>query len=338
MLVTLASLLKHAKDNQYAVAAFNISFQEQAQAVLDAAHETQSPVIIQLSRGGLKHASPWFLEGLIEAIKSSPLPICLHRDHCHTLDEVEEAIQLGFSSIMMDGSLTADGMPNSLEENIQITQEAMRLVQGKAISIEAEIGCLGSLETGLSGEEDGTQAKERLSVSQLLTDPKEAQCFVKNTHVHALAVAIGTSHGAYKFSSPPSEDVLNIQRVQEIHQVIPNTPLVLHGSSSVPKHLLDGINHHGGDIPQTYGVPVAAIQQAIGFGVAKVNIDTDLRLACTLAVRETLQNTPSEFDPRSYLKLAYSYMKQVCTERYIAFGSKGQAKHIIGEQHETHYA
>lgn len=336
-LVPLVTLLKHAQKHQYAIPAFNISFQEQAQAVLDAADETQTPVIIQFSKGGLKHASPWLLKGLLEQIKSSPLPICLHRDHCHTLEEVAEAISLGFSSIMMDGTLTEDGKPNNLEQNIQITNKAIQMVKGKSISIEAEIGCLGSLETGLSGEEDGSGACGKLTTSQMLTDPQEAFKFIHATQAHCLAIAIGTSHGAYKFQKPPTGAVLDINRVKDIQKVIPSTPLVLHGSSSVSLEHIQAINQHGGMIKETYGVPVVAIQEAIQHGVAKVNIDTDLRLACTMAVRKSMNTNRDNFDPRGYLKAAYHAMKAVCIDRYQAFGSAGKAQ-LFCEEHETHTA
>ncbi|MCP8352178.1 ketose-bisphosphate aldolase [Candidatus Synchoanobacter obligatus] len=333
-LVPLSTLLRHAHKNGYAIPAFNISFQEQAQAILDAATETQSPVIIQLSTGGLKHASTWMVDGLIQHIKKSPLPICLHRDHCHSLDDFQAALELGFSSIMMDGSLTADGKPNAFEENVRITQQALDMAKSYPASVEGELGCLGSLITGLSGEEDGTQAADILSLEQLLTDPSEARDFVAQANVDALAIAIGTSHGAYKFSAPPTESVLNIQRVSMIAEAIPNTPLVLHGSSSVPQDLLTTINQHGGAIDPTFGVPVAAIQKAIQHGVAKVNIDTDLRLAATAAVRQHLNEHPEEMDPRKYLSASRAAMKEICISRYQAFRAAGQAPFIQKTQHD----
>lgn len=334
-LIPLAALLAHAKKHRYAIPAFNISFQEQAIAILNAAAVTKSPVIIQFSSGGLKHAAPWLVSGLLEHIKASPLPICLHRDHCHTLLECEEALSLGFSSIMMDGSLTKDGKANTLEENICITQKACALAHPQGVSIEAELGCLGSLETGLSGEEDGTQAQGVLSHQQLLTDPDEALYFIQETNADALAIAIGTSHGAYKFSTPPSDATLDIRRVEAINKVIPKTPLVLHGSSSVPQALCDTINQYGGSLPQTYGVPVKAIQAAIEQGVGKVNIDTDLRLAATAGIREFLNNHADEIDPRKYLQAGAKAMEDICINRYKAFGAANQAPLFMKYYYET---
>jgi fructose-bisphosphate aldolase, class II len=334
-LIPLAPLLQHALKHRYAIPAFNISFQEQATAILDAAAETGSPVIIQFSQGGLDHAAQWFFEGLREHIKQSSLPICLHRDHCHSLDAFNEAVALGFSSIMMDGSLTASGKPNSLEDNITITQQAIALARPSGISVEAELGCLGSLETGLSGEEDGTQADGVLNHQQLLTDPQQAKDFIFRTGADALAIAIGTSHGAYKFSTPPTDATLDIPRVTEIAEMIPETPLVLHGSSSVPSHLCESINQHGGSLPTTYGVPVGAIRKAIQQGVAKVNIDTDLRLASTAGVRVYLSDHSDTIDPRKYLGAAYQAMKTVCIDRYSAFGCAGKADLFLKEYYET---
>ena len=333
-LVSLSQILKHAQANKYAIPAFNISFQEQAQAILSAAEKTQSPVIIQLSSGGLKHASSWFFTGLIEHAKESALPICIHRDHCHSIQEVEQAINLGFTSIMMDGSLSPEGIPTSFAENVSITQKAAALSHPHGISIEGEIGCLGSLETGLSGEEDGTQAAETLSLEQMLTDPAQAHQFMAETKIDALAIAIGTSHGAYKFSKKPDANVLCIERVQEISDVIPNVPLVLHGSSSVPQNLCDKINHLGGKISKTYGVPIESIQKAIQHGVCKVNIDTDLRLAATSAIREHLSQHAGNFDPRGYLAASREAMQHICEERYIAFGAANNAAENLEKCYE----
>jgi fructose-bisphosphate aldolase class II len=335
-LFSLQDLLRDAHQNRYAIPAFNVSFQEQIRAVLDAAYTTNSPVIIQLSTGGLSHIQDYLFRGMLDEIKNASLPICLHRDHCHTVEHFCQAVSLGFSSVMMDGTLTADGIPRSIEDNISITQKACAIANKSGVSVEAELGCLGSLETGLSGEEDGTEAQGLLSTNQLLTDPQEAAYFVSKTNIHALAIAIGTSHGAYKFSAPPTDAVLDIPRVQAIANAIPHMPLVLHGSSSVPQELLQAINAFGGDIPETYGVPMASIQSAIPYGVAKVNIDTDLRLAATAAVRQCLAQNPSNTDPRNYLHAAYSAMREVCETRYRAFGSAGQATRIMESQNETH--
>lgn len=334
-LLSLHELLADAHHNRYAIPAFNVSFQEQIRAVLDAAEETNSPVIIQLSTGGLTHIQDYLFQGLLDEIRRSPLPICLHRDHCHSIETFSQAISLGFSSIMMDGTLTENGIPRGFEANVAITQEACQLAKPHNISVEAELGCLGSLETGLSGEEDGTEAQGVLTTKQLLTDPEQAVDYISQVGAHALAIAIGTSHGAYKFSSPPNDSVLDIPRVKAISEAIPSTPLVLHGSSSVPQDLLKSINTFGGSTPKTYGVPVEAIQQAIQYGVAKVNIDTDLRLAATAAIREHLAANKSETDPRKYLHSAYLSMRNICEARYRAFGSANQALRIMRVYHEA---
>lgn len=331
MLVSLNTLLLDALKHHYAIPAFNINFMEQAMAVFDAAEEVDSPVIIQFSSGGLKYAPGWFIQAVFTRAKESRLPIVIHRDHCHSLQEFEEAIKIGFQSIMMDGSLSADGTPQTFEDNVAFTKHAIT-VKPQHVAIEGELGCLGSLETGLPGEEDDSQANELLKHDQLLTDPLQAKQFVKQTGIDALAIAIGTSHGAYKFTEPPSPKVLDIARVQSISQQIPKTPLVLHGSSSIPQELCKIINQHGGSIPKTFGVPVSAIQQAIQNGVCKVNIDSDLRLAATAAVRQSLQNSEL-FDPRKYLGPAYLLMKSICMERYQAFGSAKQATRLMN--HET---
>lgn len=327
MLISLTQLLAHAKKHQYAVAAFNVNFLEQANAILDAAKETQSPVILQVSTGGLKHMGRFFLEGLRQEAIKSELPIVLHRDHCHSIQEFEQALALGFSSIMMDGTLDPEGMPRDFDENVAITLEAMKL-KPKSVSLEAELGCLGALETGLSGEEDGTKSAVLLQREQLLTDPTQAAEFIQKTQADALAIAIGTSHGAYKFKTPPSDNTLDIERVKHIAKALPNTPLVLHGSSSISQETCLRINQAGGDIPKTYGVPIEAIQKAIAHGVCKVNIDTDLRLATTEAFRQALQDK-TLFDPRGFLKPAYQNMKQLCIHRYQAFKSENQATEVI---------
>lgn len=331
MLVSLNTLLHDALKHQYAIPAFNINFMEQAMAVFDAAEAVNSPIIIQFSSGGLEYMPSWFVKAVFAKAKESHLPVVIHRDHCHNFQEFEAAINIGFQSIMMDGSLSANGTPQSFEDNVAFTKKAVNL-KPHHIAIEGELGCLGSLETGLSGEEDGFQANTLLKHSQLLTDPIQAKKFVKQTGIDALAIAIGTSHGAYKFTSPPSNKILDIARVQSISKQIPKIPLVLHGSSSIPQELCKIINQHGGDIPKTFGVPVVAIREAIQNGVCKVNIDSDLRLATTAAVRQSLQNSEL-FDPRKYLGPAYLLMKSICMERYQAFGSAKQATRLMN--HET---
>lgn len=332
MLISLQKLLQHALKKQYAVPAFNVNFMEQAMAILDAAEETNSPVILQLSTGGIHYAPKWFFKALLSHAASCNTPVVIHRDHCHDLTSFQEAVDMGFTSIMMDGTLTPEGRPRTFDENVNITQQAMK-IKPSNVSIEAEIGCLGSLESGLSGEEDGTSANMVLNREALLTDPQQAQEFVDLTGVDALAVAIGTSHGIHKFTKPPSADLLDINRVLSISKAIPKTPLVMHGSSSIPKSLCDMINQNGGAIPKTYGVPIPSIQSAIQHGITKVNIDTDLRLATTAAIRQALQR-PDVFDPRAYLKPAYHMMKALCVERYIAFGCKDKAL-LLNQDHET---
>ena len=334
-LISLRRMLDHAQENQYALPAFNINFQEQAQAVLAAARHVNSPVIIQVSAGGLDYAANWFIDGLIAHAKSSPLPICIHRDHAHSLPEIQQAVHLGFSSVMMDGSLMPDGTPASLEHNINISQEAIKIAASTGASVEGEVGCLGSLETSLAGEEDGSGANRALSYDEMLTCPKQAETFISQAPVDALAIAIGTSHGASKFIHKPSSDTLCIERVQEIHHVLPKQHLVLHGCSSVPQDLLHCINQHGGEIPITFGVPIKAIQACIPHGVRKVNIDTDLRLACTAAIRQHLTENPGSFDPRSYLHQAAKLMEAICIDRYTAFGSTDQAPSLIRDIHEA---
>lgn len=333
MLVSLDTVLQDALKHQYAVAAFNINFMEQAMAVFDAASESRSPIILQFSSGGLKHAPNWFLRSIFEEAKRIDLPVVIHRDHCHSIQEFEQAMEMGFQSIMMDGSLAPDGTPRNFEENVLITHEAMT-IKPLSVCVEAELGCLGSLKTGKSGSEDGFKANKRLRHEQLLTDPKQAKRFLEHTGVHALAIAIGTSHGAYKFSEPPTHQTLDVDRVKEISENLPFTPLVLHGGSSIPKALREMINAHGGNIPKTYGVPITAIQKAIRYGVCKVNIDSDLRLATTAAFRKALSNS-LQFDPRACLKPAYELMKEVCIERYHAFGSAMQAERIINHEAVT---
>lgn len=330
-LISLRQMLDHAAENGYGVPAFNVNNLEQMRAIMEAADKTDSPVIVQASAGARKYAGAPFLRHLIlAAIEEFPhIPVCMHQDHGTSPDICQRSIQLGFSSVMMDGSLGTDGKtPMDYEYNAHVTRTVVSFAHACGVSVEGEIGCLGSLETGMAGEEDGVGAEGVLDHSQLLTDPEEAAQFVKDTGVDALAIAIGTSHGAYKFTRPPTGDILSIERVKEIHKRIPNTHLVMHGSSSVPQEWLAIINEYGGDIGETYGVPVEQIVEAIKHGVRKVNIDTDLRLASTGAVRRFLAKHPAEFDPRKYLKETVTAMRDVCINRYEAFGTAGQASKI----------
>ena len=329
--IGLRQLLDHAAENEYGVPAFNVNNLEQMRAIMEAADEVDSPVIVQASAGARKYAGSNFLKHLIIAsVEEFPhIPLVMHQDHGASPAVCQRSIQLGFSSVMMDGSLLEDQKtPASYEYNIDVTRRAVDMAHACGVSVEGELGCLGSLETGEAGEEDGVGAEGILTHDMLLTDPEQAADFVSNTEVDALAIAIGTSHGAYKFSRPPTGDILDIDRVREIHRRIPNTHLVMHGSSSVPQDLLETINKYGGDIPETYGVPVSEIQEGIRHGVRKVNIDTDLRLASTAATREFLANNPSEFDPRKYLGKQMQAMKQIVKDRLIAFGTAGQASRI----------
>lgn len=330
-LISMRQLLDHAAEYGYGVPAFNVNNLEQTRAIMEAARETDSPVIMQASAGARKYAGAPFLRHLIlAAIEEFPdIPVVMHQDHGTSPDVCQRSIQLGFSSVMMDGSLHEDGKtPASYEYNVEVTQRAVAMAHACGVSVEGELGCLGSLETGQAGEEDGVGAEGTLSHDQLLTDPEEAADFVAKTHVDALAIAIGTSHGAYKFSRPPSGDILAIERIKEIHRRIPDTHLVMHGSSSVPQDWLAIINEFGGEIPETYGVPVEEIVEGIKHGVRKVNIDTDLRLASTGAVRKFLAENPAEFDPRKFLKETTKAMKAICIARYEAFGTAGNASKI----------
>ena len=294
-LITLRQLLDHAAENGYGVPAFNVNNLEQMRAMMEAADETNSPVIVQASAGARKYAGAPFLRHLmLAAIEEFPhIPVCIHQDHGTSPAVCQRSIQLGFSSVMMDGSLKEDGKtPASYDYNVDVTRRTVDMAHACGVSVEGELGCLGSLETGTAGEEDGIGAEGVLDHSQLLTDPEEAADFVKKTKVDALAIAIGTSHGAYKFSRPPTGDILDINRIKEIHKRIPNTHLVMHGSSSVPQEWLKIINSYGGDMGETYGVPVEEIIEGIKHGVRKVNIDTDLRMASTGAVRKFLAENP----------------------------------------------
>jgi fructose-bisphosphate aldolase class II len=313
------------------VPAFNVNNLEQMRAIMEGAHETSSPVIVQASAGARKYAGPNFLRHLIlAAIEEFPhIPVVMHQDHGASPAVCQRSIQLGFSSVMMDGSLLEDQKtPASYEYNVEVTRLTVDMAHACGVSVEGELGCLGSLETGTAGEEDGVGAEGTLSHDMLLTDPEQAADFVKRTGVDALAIAIGTSHGAYKFSRPPTGDILAIDRIKEINRRIPNTHLVMHGSSSVPQDLLAVINEFGGEIPETYGVPLAEICEGIKHGVRKVNIDTDLRLASTAAIRKFLAKNKSEFDPRKYLAETTKAMKLVVKERYEAFGTAGWAEKI----------
>lgn len=331
MLISMRQLLDHAAENDYGVPAFNVNNLEQMRAIMEGANKTDSPVIVQASAGARKYAGANFLRHLVlAAAEEFPhIPLVLHQDHGASPAVCQRSIQLGFTSVMMDGSLQEDQKtPAEYEYNLEVTKRVCEMAHSCGVSVEGELGCLGSLETGEAGEEDGVGAAGKLSKEQLLTDPTQAADFVNQTGVDALAVAIGTSHGAYKFSRPPTGDILDMARVREIHRRLPNTHLVMHGSSSVPQEWLKIINAHGGDIDETYGVPVEEIQEGIRNGVRKVNIDTDLRLASTGAIREFLGNNASEFDPRKYLNAATQAMRYIVEARYEAFGTAGQAGKI----------
>ena len=330
-LISMRQLLDHAAEHGYGVPAFNVNNLEQMRAIMEAADQTDSPVIVQASAGARKYAGAPFLRHLIlAAIEEFPhIPVVMHQDHGTSPAVCQRSIQLGFSSVMMDGSLGEDGKtPMDYEYNVRVTQEAVAMAHACGVSVEGELGCLGSLETGEAGEEDGIGAEGKLTHDQMLTDPEEAADFVKKTKVDALAIAIGTSHGAYKFTRPPTGDILAIERIKEINARIPDTHLVMHGSSSVPQEWLKVINEFGGEIPETYGVPVEEIVEGIKHGVRKVNIDTDLRLASTGSIRRFLANNKAEFDPRKYLKESVKAMKDICLARYEAFGTAGNASKI----------
>ncbi|KUJ83732.1 fructose-bisphosphate aldolase class II [Microbulbifer flavimaris] len=339
-LISLRQLLDHAAEHDYGVPAYNVNNLEQMRAIMEAARQTDSPVIVQASAGARKYAGAPFLRHLIlAAIEEFPeIPVVMHQDHGTSPAVCQRSIQLGFSSVMMDGSLQEDGKtPASYEYNVDVTRRAVEMAHACGVSVEGELGCLGSLETGMAGEEDGIGAEGKLSHDQLLTDPEEAADFVAKTKVDALAIACGTSHGAYKFTRPPTGDILAIDRIKEIHARIPDTHLVMHGSSSVPQEWLAVINEFGGEIPETYGVPVEQICEGIKHGVRKVNIDTDLRLASTGATRRFLAENPSEFDPRKFYKAALTAMKDICVARYEAFGTAGNASKIRPVSLETMY-
>ena len=330
-LISLRQLLDHAAEHSYGVPAFNVNNLEQIRAIMEAADEANSPVILQASAGARKYAGSNFLKHLIQAaIEEFPhIPIVMHQDHGVSPAICQRSIQLGFSSVMMDGSLGEDGKtPTDFDYNVHVTKTTVDMAHACGVSVEGEIGCLGSLETGMAGEEDGIGAEGKLTMAQMLTSVEEASDFVEATGVDALAIAVGTSHGAYKFSRPPTGEILAIERIKEIHARIPNTHLVMHGSSSVPQEWLATINEFGGEIPETYGVPVKEIQEGIKHGVRKVNIDTDLRLASTGATRKFLAENKSEFDPRKFLISTMDAMKSIVLERLEAFGTAGQISNI----------
>lgn len=330
-LISLRQLLDHAAENNYGIPAFNVNDMEQIQAIMQAAEACDSPVILQASAGARKYAGEPFLRKLVEAaIEQYPdIPVCMHQDHGTSPAVCQQSIRSGFSSVMMDGSLMADGKtPASYEYNVDVTRRVVDMAHAIGVSVEGELGCLGSLETGEAGEEDDIGASGKLDHSQLLTDPEEAKDFVAKTGVDALAIAIGTSHGAYKFTRPPTGEILAIDRIKAIHAQIPDTHLVMHGSSSVPQEWLAIIRQYGGDIKETYGVPVEEIVEGIRNGVRKVNIDTDIRLAMTGAMRQAMALAPGEFDPRAFLKAAVKAAKGICQDRFEAFGCAGQASKI----------
>ncbi|MEZ5729926.1 MAG: class II fructose-bisphosphate aldolase [Burkholderiaceae bacterium] len=330
-LVSMRQLLDHAAENGYGIPAFNVNNLEQVQAIMSAASEVDAPVIMQASAGARKYAGEHFLKHLIEAaVEAYPrVPIVMHQDHGQSPEICKGAIDLGFSSVMMDGSLETDGKTiSTYEYNVDVTRKVVDLAHSVGVTVEGELGCLGSLETMKGDKEDGHGAEGTMTREQLLTDPEQAADFVRQTQVDALAIAIGTSHGAYKFTRKPTGDILAISRIKEINARIPNTHLVMHGSSSVPQDLLAEIREFGGDMKETYGVPVEEIQEAIKFGVRKINIDTDIRLAMTGAIRRFFAESLSKFDPREYLKPAREAAKKICLARYEQFGCTGQGSRI----------
>jgi fructose-bisphosphate aldolase class II len=331
MLVSMRQLLDHAAEHGYGLPAFNVNNLEQVQAIMEAAAECDAPVIMQGSAGARKYAGEAYLRHLISAaIEAHPeIPVVMHQDHGASPSVCIQAIRSGFSSVMMDGSLHADGKtPSSFDYNVDVTRKVVEMSHAVGVSVEGELGCLGSLESGHGEKEDGHGAEGVLSHDQLLTDPNEAAEFVKATQVDALAIAIGTSHGAYKFTSKPTGAILRIDRVKEIHARIPSVHLVMHGSSSVPQEWLKIINEFGGDMGETYGVPVEEIVEGIKHGVRKVNIDTDLRMASTGAIRKYMAENKKDFDPRKYYAAARKAMKEICKARYEAFGAAGMASKI----------
>ena len=329
--IALRQLLDHAAEHGYGVPAFNVNNLEQIQAIMEAAQATDSPVILQASAGARKYAGePYLRHMVLAAVESHPgIPVVLHQDHGASPAVCLQAIRSGFTSVMMDGSLLEDAKtPASYDYNVEVTRRVCEIAHAVGVSVEGELGCLGSLETGEAGEEDGVGAAGKLGHDQLLTDPGEARAFVAATGVDALAIAIGTSHGAYKFTREPTGDILAIDRIAAIHAAVPDTHLVMHGSSSVPQEWLAIIRQYGGDIKSTYGVPVEEIRRGIASGVRKVNIDTDIRLAMTGAMRKLFAEQPSEFDPRKALAAARKAARGICEQRFQAFGCAGMASRI----------
>ena len=332
-LVSMRQLLDHAAENTYGIPAFNVNNLEQVQAVMNAAAEVDAPVILQASAGARKYAGEHFIKHLIQAaLEAYPnVPLVMHQDHGQSPAICQGAIALGFSSVMMDGSLAADGKTiASYDYNVEVTRSVVDMAHKLGVTVEGELGCLGSLETMKGDKEDGHGTESTMTMEQLLTDPEQAADFVKRTQLDALAIAIGTSHGAYKFTRKPTGDILAIERIKQINRRIPNTHLVMHGSSSVPQDLLAEIRKYGGDMKETYGVPVEEIQEAIKFGVRKINIDTDIRLAMTAAIRRFFAENPGKFDPREYLKPARDAAQAICKQRYLQFGCQGQGSKIKG--------
>jgi fructose-bisphosphate aldolase class II len=330
-LISLRQLLDHAAEFQYGVPAFNVNNLEQIQAIMEAAEDTRSPVILQASAGARKYAGePYLRHMVLGAIESHPnIPVVLHQDHGASAAVCTQSIRSGFTSVMMDGSLKEDAKtPAPYDYNVNVTRRVCEMAHAIGVSVEGELGCLGSLESGQAGEEDGVGAEGTLTHDMMLTDPGQAKDFVARTAVDALAIAIGTSHGAYKFTRQPTGDILDIDRIAAIHAAVPNTHLVMHGSSSVPQEWLAIIREHGGDIKETYGVPVEEIQRGIRSGVRKINIDTDIRLAMTGAMRQSFAKNPSEFDPRKALIAAKKAARVLCQARFEAFGCAGNADRI----------
>jgi fructose-bisphosphate aldolase, class II len=338
-MITLRQLLDHAAEHSYGVPAFNINNLEQIQAIMQAADKTNSPVILQASAGARKYAGEPFLRKMVEgAAEMYPhIPIVMHQDHGASPAVCMQSIRSGFTSVMMDGSLMTDAKtPATYEYNVDVTWQVVRMAHAVGVSVEGELGCLGSLESGEAGEEDGVGAQGILTHEQMLTDPEQAADFVAKTGVDALAIAIGTSHGAYKFSRKPTGDILAIDRVKQIHARLPNTHLVMHGSSSVPQEWLAVIREHGGEIKETYGVPVEEIQEGIRHGVRKINIDTDIRLAMTGAMRRSMSLHKNEFDPRKFFKDATAAARDICIDRFNAFGCAGMAGKITPKSLEAY--
>ena len=330
-LVSMRQLLDHAAENGYGIPAFNVNNLEQVQAIMAAASELDAPVIMQASAGARKYAGETFLQHLIQAaVDSYPhVPVVMHQDHGQSPAVCIQAMRLGFSSVMMDGSLEADGKTiASYDYNVAVTKDVVRMAHAIGVTVEGELGCLGSLETMQGDKEDGHGTDAVMTHDQLLTDPEQAADFVKQTQLDALAIAIGTSHGAYKFTRKPTGDILAIDRIREINARIPNTHLVMHGSSSVPQEWLQIIRENGGNLRETYGVPVEEILEGIKHGVRKINIDTDIRLAMTGAIRRAMTKDPAEFDPRKYMKEAMLAAREICVARYEAFGCAGKASTI----------